>query len=202
MLRNLCCLLVLLLAPFSVSADSGPHWIEVRSPHFTVLTNSSEKDGRHVASQFERMRTVFHILMPSASDDAAAPITVLALKDKASFRTLEPEAYLGKNKLELAGFFQRAADKNYVLLRLDTEGDHPYATVYHEYTHYMLRKDEGWMPLWLNEGIAEFYQKYGSGEQGRGPGATQRERYFVSATAAFVAAGYSAEGGPPLALLS
>ncbi len=52
----------------------------------------------------------------------------------------------------------RAPDKNYVLLRLDTEGEHPYSIVYHEYTHYMLRKSENWIPVWLNEGLAEFYQ--------------------------------------------
>jgi tetratricopeptide (TPR) repeat protein len=157
MLRYFCGL-VLLLSSIALSADSGPKWVEVRSPHFTVLTNAGDKDGRRVASQFERMRTVFHMLMPTASDDAAAPITVLALKDKASFRTLEPAAYLAKGSLDLAGLFLRAPDKNYVLLRLDTEGEHPYSTVYHEYTHYMLRKTEAWMPVWLNEGLAEFYQ--------------------------------------------
>ncbi len=157
MLKHFCGLF-LLFSSVAVSADSGPHWVEVRSPNFRVLTNAGEKEGRRVASQFERMRTVFHILMPSASDDAAAPITVLALKDKTSFRTLEPAAYLGKGTLDLAGLFLRVPDKNYVLMRLDTEGQHPYSTVYHEYTHYMLRKSESWMPLWLNEGLAEFYQ--------------------------------------------
>jgi tetratricopeptide (TPR) repeat protein len=157
MLTHLCGLLFL-LSSVAVSADSGPKWVEVRSPNFRVLTNSGEKDGRRVASQFERMRTVFHMLMPSASDDAAAPITVVALKDRTSFRTLEPAAYLAKGQLDLAGLFLRAPDKNYVLLRLDTEGEHPYSTVYHEYTHYMLRKAEGWLPVWLNEGLAEFYQ--------------------------------------------
>ena len=126
--------------------------------HFTVLTNSSEKDARHVASQFERMRAVFHVLMPAASDDPAAPIVVLALKDKKSFRTLEPAAYLAKDQLDLAGLFVRAQDRNYVLVRLDAEGEHPFSTVYHEYTHYMFRKYEELMPLWLNEGLAEFYR--------------------------------------------
>ncbi len=30
--------------------------------------------------------------------------------------------------------------------------------MYHEYTHYMLRKADGWLPLWLNEGLAQFYE--------------------------------------------
>ncbi len=51
----------------------------------------------------------------------------------------------------------RGPDKNYILLRLDADGEHPYAVVYHEYTHLLMSKAE-WMPLWLNEGLAEFYQ--------------------------------------------
>ncbi len=149
---------VFVLACSSALAQPGQKWLEIRTPHFTVLSNSGERDARHVASQFERMRTVFHIIMPSATDDPAAPIQVLALKDRKSFRTLEPEAYLAKNSLELAGLFVRTQDKNYVLLRLDAEGPHPYATIYHEYTHYLFRKADPWMPLWLGEGLAEFYQ--------------------------------------------
>ena len=151
-------LLLALLEPLCASASgNAPHWIEVHSPHFTVLTNSNDGDGRRIALQFERMRAVFHVVIPSASDDAGTPIVVLALKDKKSFRTLEPEAYLAKNQLDLAGYFLNAQDRDYVLVRLDAEGNHPYATVYHEYTHYLLRKAD-WLPLWLNEGLAEFYQ--------------------------------------------
>ena len=43
-------------------------------------------------------------------------------------------------------------------MRLDAEGSHPYAVVYHEYTHFLLSKSAEWMPLWMNEGLAQFYQ--------------------------------------------
>jgi tetratricopeptide (TPR) repeat protein len=43
-------------------------------------------------------------------------------------------------------------------MRLDAEGEHPYSIVYHEYTHLLVSKPEDFMPLWLNEGLAEFYQ--------------------------------------------
>jgi len=104
------------------------------------------------------MRAVFHLLMPTASDSAGSPVIVLALKDRKAFQALEPKAYLAKGQLDLAGFFMRAPDKNYILLRMDAQGDHPFATVYHEYTHFMMRNTSEWMPLWLNEGLAEFYQ--------------------------------------------
>jgi tetratricopeptide (TPR) repeat protein len=152
-------LLLSLFAASLVSArDKTENWIEVRSPHFIVLSNSSEKQARHVADQFERMRLVFHAEVPRANVDPGVPIVVLALKDKKDFQTLEPEAYLAKGQIELAGLFMRAPDKNYVLLRLDAQGEHPYATVYHEYTHLLCSGAAEWLPLWLNEGLAEFYQ--------------------------------------------
>ncbi len=115
------------------------------------------KQARRVADQFERMRSVFHTLFPKIQIDTLGSITVLAIKDEKDFRALEPAAYLAKGQLKLGGLFLRGPDKNYVLMRLDAEGEHPYAVVYHEYTHLLLSKAE-WMPLWLNEGLAEFYQ--------------------------------------------
>ncbi len=58
----------------------------------------------------------------------------------------------------MAGLFLRAPDRNYILVRLDAQQEHAYGTVYHEYTHYMLRKADTWLPLWLNEGLAQFYE--------------------------------------------
>jgi tetratricopeptide (TPR) repeat protein len=158
-MRRTLALLFLFLGTLSASArDSIDHWFEVRSPHFVVLTDTNEKQAHRVASQFERMRAVFHILMPTASDSAGSPVIVLALKDKKAMQTLLPEAYLAKGSLDLAGLFLRAPDKNYILVRLDAQGAHPFATVYHEYTHFMMRNASEWIPLWMNEGLAEFYQ--------------------------------------------
>jgi TonB family protein len=151
-------LLLILFAALVASARDKENWLEVRSPHFIVLSDSSEKQARHVADQFERMRFVFHTLFPHANVDPGTPIVVLAVKDKKDFQTLEPEAYLAKGQIELAGLFIRAPDKNYVLIRLDAQGEHPYATVYHEYTHLVSSRAEEWLPLWFNEGLAEFYQ--------------------------------------------
>ena len=158
-MRQTIAFLFLFAVTLSASArDSTDHWFEVRSQHFVVLTDTNEKQARHLATQFERMRSVFHLLMPAASDSAGSPIIVLALKDKKDFQALEPEAYLAKGQLDLAGLFLRAPDKNYILLRVDAQGEHPFSTVYHEYTHYMMRNASEWIPLWLNEGLAEFCQ--------------------------------------------
>ena len=148
--------LLLLLVSTRAGARDAPAWVEVRSPHFSVVTDAGEREGRRLADQFERMRWVFQTLFPKANVDPIAPIVVIAVKNQKGMQALEPEAYLAKGQLTIAGLFLRAPDKNYILARTDVEGEHPYSTVYHEYTHLELGT-EG-MPLWLNEGLAEFFQ--------------------------------------------
>lgn len=150
-------LLLLLAATLAPAKDKPENWIEVRSPHFVIATNSSEKQARKVADQFERMRALFRVLFPKLQIDPNSPVIVLAVRGERDFRALEPQEYLAKGSLRLGGLFLRAADKNYVLMDLDAEGEHPYSVIYHEYTHLLLAKAE-WMPLWMNEGLAEFYQ--------------------------------------------
>jgi len=150
--------LLLFLGSFSVArAESNPQWVQIQTEHFTVITDSGDKQARQIAVQFEHMRSFFHQLFPGLGSDAGSPIVVFALRDRKGFNALEPAAYLAKGSLQLAGLFLRTPDKNYILLRLDTEEERPYSTVYHEYTHFLTRKAE-WIPLWLNEGLAEFYQ--------------------------------------------
>ncbi len=158
MWKRIVLLLPLLAAALAPARDKPENWLQVRSQHFTVVTNANEKTGRRIADQFERMRSVFHVAFPQLSIDTGSPIIVLAIKDEKDFRALEPQVYLAKGQLKLGGLFLRAPDKNYVLMRVDAEGEHPYAVVYHEYTHLLLSKAAEWLPLWLNEGLAEFYQ--------------------------------------------
>src|SRR5579863_4828211 len=130
-------------------------WLEARSEHFRLVTNSSDKEARHLLDQFERMRWMFHTLFPKSDVDPVEPIVVIGAKNAKTFQALEPAAYLAAGQLKLAGLFMRSYDKNYVLLRLDTDFVHPFASVYHEYTHLQFSFASSWMPLWLNEGLAE-----------------------------------------------
>jgi len=157
MWKRILLLATLCSAALAPARDKPENWVQVHSPHFLVVTNSNEKQARRVADQFERMRSVFHKLFPTLQIDPATPIIVLAVKDEKDFRALEPAVYLAKGQLKLAGLFLTTLDKNYVLMRLDAEGDHPYSVVYHEYTHLLLSKAD-WMPLWMNEGLAEYYE--------------------------------------------
>jgi Tfp pilus assembly protein PilF len=151
-------LAVFFLASSSLASAAPDQWLQVTSPHFLVITNSNDKQARHLLDQFERMRWVFHTLFPKLRVDPPIPIVVIAAKNRSAFQQLEPAAYLAKGQMDLAGLFLHSPDKNYVLLRLDAEGEHPYSVVYHEYTHLQFSDFSEWLPLWFNEGFAEFVQ--------------------------------------------
>jgi tetratricopeptide (TPR) repeat protein len=143
------------LAP--VNAYSADNWIEVRSPHFTVNTNAGEKDARKIADQFEQIRQMFHSAFAGLRVDPAQPIIIVAAKNENTMKLFLPEEWETKGHIRHAGIYQQGEDKDYVLLRLDTEGDNPFHTLYHEYTHALLRLNFRALPIWLNEGLAEFF---------------------------------------------
>ncbi len=39
-------------------------------------------------------------------------------------------------------------------------GNDPYSVIFHEYTHYMLSGAYSYLPLWIEEGCAEFYSTF------------------------------------------
>ncbi|MGA9060190.1 MAG: tetratricopeptide repeat protein [Terracidiphilus sp.] len=156
--RQISCLLLFAALVCRPCAAATEQWLEIRSPHFTVLTDAGEKQGRHILDQFERMRWVFQTLFPKANVDPAEPIVVVAAKNEKVFDAMEPAAYLEKGQMKLGGYYMHTQEKNYILLQLGAEFEHPFAAVYHEYTHVQFAGAAEWMPLWLNEGLAEFMQ--------------------------------------------
>jgi TonB family protein len=138
--------------------DRPQQWIEVRSAHFGVISNADGPDAVRVAGQFEKMRAVFQKIFPDSNFEPGAPIIVLALRSRRDFESVEPASYLAKDQVDLGGLFMRAPDVNYILLRLDDASPHPFGGIYHEYTHMLWGHAADWLPLWLNEGTAEFYQ--------------------------------------------
>ena len=73
------------------AADKPEAWIEVRSPHFRVVSNGNEKQARRVAGQFERFREVLRNTLTKGRLDPATPLLIFAVKDEKSLKTLLPE---------------------------------------------------------------------------------------------------------------
>jgi tetratricopeptide (TPR) repeat protein len=154
-------ILISLSLTHAASFAANPNtWIEVKTSHFIIVSNASEHDAHRVAEQFEMIRAVFvdYFGRTGTSDP---PITILAAKDEATLRTLLPQFWENKNSMHPAGLFLDGGDDNYIVLRLDVSLNRaaavPYEPVYHEYVHYFMRHLRSQLPLWMVEGLAEFY---------------------------------------------
>ena len=158
MRRRVLPILRILAALVPAAGAQTDAWLQVRTPHFLVVSNSPEKDARLAAHKFEAMRSLFQKVFPEADLDTALPILIVAVQDKRSLQDLEPSAYLAKGQVTLIGYFLSAPERQYILVLLNAAGNHPYAPIYHEYAHFVFSRLHQWMPLWLTEGIAEYYQ--------------------------------------------
>jgi tetratricopeptide (TPR) repeat protein len=139
-----------------LSAGQRP-WIEVKSPHFRVLTDGSAGDARHLAFQFEQMRAVFGVGFPKMRLDTGAILTILAPSNEYDMHDLAPE-FWKKSASKVGGIFQDGWERKYAIVRLDQNKPGPqFTAVYHEYTHTLIHANFQWLPTWLDEGLAEFF---------------------------------------------
>lgn len=93
-------------------------WIEVCSPHFRVLTNSSQKDARSVAHEFEQVRYVFAEHNPQFRLEGGAPLTIFAAADESTAKMLEPSLWKAKGA-KPAGVYHHAWEREYVMVRME-----------------------------------------------------------------------------------
>lgn len=145
----------LLLASSSAGAKHE-NWLEVRSPHFIVVSNAGEKQARKTAQQFEQIRTLFQSSLAVARGHPTPVITILAMKDEKSLSEVLPE-YWTKGHVHPAGWFAYRMDQFYIALDLTAQGENPYQVVYHEYYHSLTMPYFPNLPAWLSEGLADFY---------------------------------------------
>jgi tetratricopeptide (TPR) repeat protein len=173
-------LLVLVPAPGMQRPEETPaRWVEVRSAHFVVASNASEGEARGVAEDFERIRSLFHTTFPELRVDAAQPIVILAARDEATMRMIAPEEWGGEGHIRPSGLFHSDGEKDYVVLRLDAQGTTAYHTVYHEYTHALLHLNFSRIPLWLSEGVAEFFGNSMLGPQEARTGTVDKSHLYI-----------------------
>lgn len=140
---------------FPLLGVASEQWTEVKSPHFTVITDAGEKRGRDVALRFEQMRQVFGTLVLHGEVKTSRPVQILAFKNTKGLRQVSP-LFKGK-PVELAGLYEKGESEDYIALDLSTEGDYKWQTVFHEYGHLLLNSNTFEWPVWFDEGFAELF---------------------------------------------
>src|SRR5882762_9461928 len=154
--------LALFVAGAARSATAKDTWTSVHSKNFTLVGNASEKDIRLVANRLEQFRNVFGLLFPTITMNSPVPTTVIVFKSDSSYKPF-------KVNPNVAGYFQPGEDVNYITLTSEKSSDEqPYRTIFHEYVHLLVENTMGGtVPLWFNEGLAEYYSTFDITDENR-----------------------------------
>jgi tetratricopeptide (TPR) repeat protein len=148
---------VILLQPLTAAPSAG-RWVTGRTSHFTLISNADERSVERLASNLERFVAVTARLF-GADAVPGAPATVLAFRDEGSFRPFKP-LYRGRPG-NISGFFEHSHDETIIALDISAARiSHPFAVVFHEYTHLLTSEAGRNWPAWVREGLAEFYSTF------------------------------------------
>jgi tetratricopeptide (TPR) repeat protein len=146
-------LLSLVLAGSLLTATAKDKWTRVQSKNFELVGNASDKEIRKVATRLEQFRDVFSRLLAKSKFTSSTPTIVMVFKDFDSYKKFGPP--------NTAGYFQPGEDRNYIALSaVMDEANDPFSTIFHEFVHLLIKNNVQNMPLWFNEGLAEYYSTF------------------------------------------
>jgi len=153
-------LVLLVLLPAVAAADPMPRagWIGLKAPNFYVIGDVGQRDLREVTRRLEQFREAIGIIFPKAILSTTTPTTVLVFRTHKNYEPVKP-LYQGKIKKNIAGYFQPGRSLNYVTFTME-EGIEQLDIVYHEYVHLVVNNNITNVPLWFNEGLAEYYRTF------------------------------------------
>lgn len=155
-----CCMLIPLLVPRQ--AYAADTWIEMRTPHFTIVSNDSEEATRAVISHFEQIRAIVQQLWPWAVVDADKPVMLIGTKNEATMKALTPSLAATSNQTA-SGYVAAGQDRHYIALRTDLRPDKT-GTVNRYFTasgaSVLLMLDSSFgrrLPSWLKWGLTDLF---------------------------------------------
>lgn len=138
--------------------NAKDRWIQVRTANFTIYSNGSERTTRLAGSNLEELRAVLRSLFGGMTFTSPVPTYIFVFDHPKSFSPYSL-LYQGREK-ELGGYFNPGRFANHVAIVANRYGSDVSSTIYHEYVHYVLSTNQAELPLWLNEGLAEFYSTF------------------------------------------
>src|SRR5580765_529704 len=134
------------LAMAALSA-AAPKWTYASSDHFEVYTTGGDGRAREALVSFERVHAFFTDYM-NLSPATARPTRLIVFSGENEFKPYRANAVS-------RAYYQAAADRDYIVMSsLDSESQR---VVVHEYVHLLVRHSNLDYPVWLNEGLAEFF---------------------------------------------
>lgn len=159
--------------------DPEGNWGRIDTQHLTVYGNVKDAELTRVAAQLERIVEVEVRLTSGTTAASTRPTYVFVFRSR---RSMEP--FLGElagAKTRVGGVFWPGDDANFSVLDYSCSDD-PTRVLYHEWTHYFTNTNLPWLPMWLHEGLAEYFSTTRIEEKYAEVGRTPEEELDVLST--------------------
>ncbi len=156
--RQTCFVALGLVVAGNLSAQFGTPegWTSLETEHFRLYTAAEQNQAMETLRFLEGVRSFFAASpLPGADKALTPPVQVVAFRSERDYAR-----YAVREVGD--GYYVRTFSGSYIVLANIVAQDRELAT--HEYTHFVLDSAGLNLPLWLNEGLAEFYSTMDAGE--------------------------------------
>lgn len=140
----LCCLAAL--------PGGASEWLKLKSAHFELFTTQPQPVAIKAIERLENIQAAFTKLNVAPAD-SPEPLTVILFSGFNEFGFYSPghmvKAYF--TRMQSAQF-----EKNVIVVSDFSKDVDP--ILFHEFAHYCSRESGGYLPLWLEEGLASYYE--------------------------------------------
>jgi hypothetical protein len=139
--------LLISAAVLCAAAPASAGWTYASSDHFEVYTTAGGRRALEALAYFERVRAFFADFLQLTPRETSRTRLVI-FSNYREFRPYRP------SEVAIA-YYWPGTDRDYIVMRsFDAEG---FPIVVHEYAHLIARHSGAKYPLWLAEGLAEFF---------------------------------------------
>ncbi len=149
-------------APDPLAPKNTKNWKRYTSPHFELYSAGKDKESRAILRQFELMDAFFFETLRFARR-APKPATLFLFASEEKLSLFLPDDF---RDLSVGGLYLATPDRACVLLRNDLKLDELRSTVLHEFVHHLIAEAGLRFPLWLDEGLAEYYSTLAESRKG------------------------------------
>jgi len=148
----------------AVASPAAAEWRRIDSPNFVVVGDVPAGTLRNVAVEFEGFREALTRALTERPTSTPVPTVIVVFPTDKAFLPFKPIPQ-GK-PMSMSGMFVARPDVNYAAVVVDAKSD-ALRALFHEYAHVIIANTTRNAPLWLSEGLAEYYSTYELGKGGR-----------------------------------
>ena len=136
---------------------ADPRWSRLDTPNFIILGAQGEPSLREVGRQFEGFREALTRILSATVTATPVPTIVVVFPDDKSFLPFEP-VFEGK-MVDAGGLF--VPDRTSITFSFGpNRGGDNLRAVFHELLASLINNVVPDLPLWLNEGLADYYSSF------------------------------------------